>query len=124
MIVECGGLKKQCWYRCMLYPVMETTNNLSDQAMQEHVFLRKIIGCFRLRNGAGNYQYIASLVADWSTGQEWFRRTGGTTQTRTVYELNKCKGRKIEFCPKASYYKTVTLYVGMIYPLHTFQVII
>ena len=49
----------------MLYPEMEPTSNLGEQAMREHVILRKIIGCFRSKNGAENYQYIASLLADW-----------------------------------------------------------
>lgn len=51
------------WYTCMLYPGMEPTNNLGEQAMREHVIMRKIIGCFRSENGAENYQYIASLLA-------------------------------------------------------------
>ena len=51
------------WYTCMLYPGMEPTNNLGEQAMREHVIIRKIIGCFRSENGAENYQYIASLLA-------------------------------------------------------------
>ena len=54
-----------CWYTCMLYPGMEPTNNLGEQAIREHIILRKIIGCFRSENGAENYQYIASLLADW-----------------------------------------------------------
>ncbi len=52
-----------CWYTSMLYPGMEPTNNLGEQAMREHVIMRKIIGCFRSENGAENYQYIASLLA-------------------------------------------------------------
>lgn len=52
-----------CWYTCMLYPGMEPTNNLGEQAMRENVIMRKIIGCFRSENGAENYQYIASLLA-------------------------------------------------------------
>ncbi len=52
-----------CWYTCMLYPGMEPTNNLGEQAMREHVIMRKIIGCFRSENGAENYQHIASLLA-------------------------------------------------------------
>jgi transposase len=52
-----------CWFTCLLYPGMEPTNNLGEQAMREHVILRKIIGCFRSENGARNYQYIASLLA-------------------------------------------------------------
>jgi len=54
-----------CWYTCMLYSGMEPTNNLGEQAILEHVILRKIIGCFCSENGAENYQYIASLLADW-----------------------------------------------------------
>lgn len=62
-----------CWYTCMLYPGMEPTNNLGEQAIREHVILRKIIGCFRSENGAENYQYIASLLADWrSQGKNGF----------------------------------------------------
>ena len=53
------------WYTCVLYPGMEPTNNLGEQAMREHVIMRKIIGCFRSENGAANYQYIASLLASW-----------------------------------------------------------
>ncbi|MDP2765866.1 MAG: IS66 family transposase [Candidatus Methanoperedens sp.] len=53
------------WFTCLLYPGMEPTNNLGEQAMREHVILRKIIGCFRSENGAKNYQYIASLLATW-----------------------------------------------------------
>lgn len=58
-----GGLGK--WYTCFLYPGMEPTNNLGEQAMREHVIIRKIIGCFRSENGSQNYQYIASLLASW-----------------------------------------------------------
>jgi len=53
------------WYTCLLYPGMEPTNNLGEQAMREHVIMRKIIGCFRSKKGADNYQYISSLLASW-----------------------------------------------------------
>jgi transposase len=53
------------WYTCVLYPGMEPTNNLGEQAIREPVIYRKIIGCFRSENGAENYQYIASLLASW-----------------------------------------------------------
>lgn len=58
-----NGLGK--WYTCLLYPGMEPTNNLGEQAIREHVIMRKIIGCFRSENGSQNYQYIASLLATW-----------------------------------------------------------
>jgi len=58
-----NGLGK--WYTCLLYPGMEPTNNLGEQAIREHVIMRKIIGCFRSIKGAENYQYIASLLASW-----------------------------------------------------------
>ena len=58
-----NGLGK--WYTCLLFPGMEPTNNLGEQAMREHVVMRKIIGCFRSKKGAENYQYIASLLASW-----------------------------------------------------------
>ncbi|GBE54585.1 transposase IS66 family protein [archaeon BMS3Bbin15] len=54
-----------CWYTCLLYPGMEPTNNLGEQAMREHVIMRKIIGTFRSEKGAEHYQYIASLLATW-----------------------------------------------------------
>jgi hypothetical protein len=44
---------------------MEPTNNLEEQAMREHVIMRKIIGTFRSENGSANYQYIASALATW-----------------------------------------------------------
>ncbi|MCX9081701.1 MAG: IS66 family transposase [Candidatus Methanoperedens sp.] len=52
-----------CWFTCLIYPGMEPTNNLAEQAIREHVIMRKIIGCFRSIKGAENYQYIASLLA-------------------------------------------------------------
>jgi len=58
-----NGLGK--WYTCLLFPGMEPTNNLGEQAIREHVIMRKIIGCFRSKHGAANYQYIASLLASW-----------------------------------------------------------
>lgn len=67
-----------CWYTCLLYPGMEPTNNLGEQAMREHVILRKIIGCFRSENGAENYQYIASLLASWKLqGKNGFEELEG-----------------------------------------------
>lgn len=51
------------WYTCVLFPGMEPTNNLGEQAMREHVLMRKIIGMFRSQKGAENYQYIASMFA-------------------------------------------------------------
>lgn len=53
------------WYTCLLYPGMEPTNNLSEQAIREHVIVRKIIGSFRSKKGAEYYQYIASMFATW-----------------------------------------------------------
>jgi len=54
-----------CWYTCLLYPGMEPTNNLGEQAIREHVIMRKIIGTFRSERGSENYQYIASMFATW-----------------------------------------------------------
>jgi transposase len=53
------------WYTCLLYPGMEPTTNLGEQAIREHVIMRTIIGCFRSKKGAENYQYISSLLASW-----------------------------------------------------------
>jgi transposase len=54
-----------CWYTCLLYPGMEPTNNLGEQAIREHVIMRKIIGTFRSVEGSENYQYISSMFATW-----------------------------------------------------------
>jgi transposase len=53
------------WYTCLLYPGMEPTNNLGEQAIREHVVMRKIIGTFRSERGSENYQYIASMFVTW-----------------------------------------------------------
>lgn len=53
------------WYTCVAHPGMEPTNNLGEQAIREHVMVRKTIGCFRSDEGARNYQYIASALATW-----------------------------------------------------------
>ena len=53
------------WFTCLLYKGMEPTNNLAEQAIREHVVIRKIIGTFRSENGSQNYQYISSLLATW-----------------------------------------------------------
>jgi transposase len=53
------------WFTCLLYPGMEPTNNLGEQAIRESVIIRKIIGTFRSENGSQYYQYIASLLLTW-----------------------------------------------------------
>jgi len=53
------------WHTCLLYPGMQPTNNLAEQAIREHVIVRKIIGTFRSEKGSENYQYIASVLATW-----------------------------------------------------------
>ncbi len=53
------------WFTCLLYRGMEPTNNLAEQAIREHVVIRKIIGTFRSEQGSQNYQYISSLLATW-----------------------------------------------------------
>ena len=53
------------WFTCLLYPGMEPTNSLAEQAIREHVVIRKSIGTFRSESGSQNYQYISSLLATW-----------------------------------------------------------
>ncbi len=53
------------WFTCLLYKEMEPTNNLAEQAIRDHVVIRKIIGTFRSENGSKNYQYISSLLSTW-----------------------------------------------------------
>jgi transposase len=65
------------WYTCVLFSGMEPTNNLGEQAMREHVIMRKIIGMFRSQKGAENYQYIASMFATWRLqGKDIFQELG------------------------------------------------
>jgi transposase len=54
-----------CWHTCLLYPGMPPTNNLGEQAIREHVIIRKIIGSFRSVEGCEYYQYIVSMFATW-----------------------------------------------------------
>jgi transposase len=44
---------------------MEPTNNVPEQAIREHVVIRKIIGTFRSESGSQNYQHIVSLLSTW-----------------------------------------------------------
>jgi transposase len=53
------------WHTCLLHPGMQPTNNLAEQAIREHVIMRKIIGCFRSARGPENYERIASVLATW-----------------------------------------------------------
>jgi len=53
------------WHTCLLHPGMQPTNNLAEQAIREHVIIRKIIGAFRSTRGPENYSHIASLLATW-----------------------------------------------------------
>jgi hypothetical protein len=53
------------WHTCMMYPGMQPTNNLAEQAIREHVIIRKIIGAFRSTRGPENYERIASVLATW-----------------------------------------------------------
>jgi transposase len=53
------------WHTCLLHPGMQPTSNLAEQAIREHVIIRKIIGAFRSERGAENYQYIVSVLATW-----------------------------------------------------------
>jgi transposase len=53
------------WHTCLLHPGMQPTNNLAEQAIREHVIMRKIIGCFRSTRGPQTYERIASVLATW-----------------------------------------------------------
>ena len=53
------------WHTCLLHPGMQPTNNLAEQAIREHVIMRKIIGCFRSTRGPENYERIASVLTTW-----------------------------------------------------------
>jgi len=53
------------WHTCLLHPGMQPTNNIAEQAIREHVIMRKIIVCFRSTRGPENYERIASVLATW-----------------------------------------------------------
>jgi len=53
------------WFTCVLIPGVEPTNNLAEQAIREHVLIRKIIGAIRSVKGAKTYETLASLIATW-----------------------------------------------------------
>ena len=53
------------WHTCLLHPGMQPTNNFAEQAIREHVIMRKIIGCFRSTQGPENYERVASVLATW-----------------------------------------------------------
>lgn len=73
------------WFTCLLYPGMEPTNNLGEQAIRESVIIRKIIGTFRSENGSQYYQYIASLLSSWKLqGKNMF------DELDTVIRKNLC----------------------------------
>ncbi len=73
------------WFTCLLYPGMEPTNNLGEQAIRESVIIRKIIGTFRSENGSQYYQYIASLLSTWRLqGKNMFN------ELNTVIRDNLC----------------------------------
>ncbi len=44
---------------------MEPTNNLSEQAVREHMLMRKTKGTFRSEYGSEYYHYIASVFTSW-----------------------------------------------------------
>ncbi len=48
-----------------LYPGMEPTNTLSEQAIREYVVKGKIIATFMFGSGSEDYQYITSLLSTW-----------------------------------------------------------
>ena len=53
------------WFTCVLIEGVEPTNNLAEQAIREHVMMRKIIGALRSTQGAKTYETLASLIATW-----------------------------------------------------------
>ncbi|MCB0290028.1 MAG: IS66 family transposase [Calditrichaeota bacterium] len=56
---------REAWFTCLVYPGMQPTNNLAEQAVREHVIVKRIIGTFRSTSGPREYQYLASLLATW-----------------------------------------------------------
>lgn len=52
------------WFTFLTYGV-ETTNNAAEQALREHVVIRKIIGCLRSLKGAKVHEIMMSCFATW-----------------------------------------------------------
>lgn len=52
------------WFTFLTYGV-EPTNNAAEQAIREHVIIRRIIGCLRSLKGARVHEVIMSCFATW-----------------------------------------------------------
>jgi len=52
------------WFTFLTYDV-EPTNNAAEQALREHVVIRKIIGCLRSLKGANVHEIMMSCFATW-----------------------------------------------------------
>lgn len=64
----------ESWFTCIKLENVDPTNNLAEQAIQETVIVRKIIGAFRSEHGVKTYETLASLIATWTTQQKDIRQ--------------------------------------------------
>lgn len=53
------------WFTFLYYDYVEPTNNTAEQALREHVVIRKIIGGLRSLEGAKVHEVIMSCLATW-----------------------------------------------------------
>ena len=53
------------WFTFLTYKFVEPTNNTAEQALREHVVIRKIIGGLRSLEGAKVHEVVMSCLATW-----------------------------------------------------------
>lgn len=53
------------WFTFILYPYVEPTNNIAENALREHVVHRNIIGTLRNEKGMFNHETAMSVITTW-----------------------------------------------------------
>jgi len=53
------------WFTFVTNPLIESTNNIAERAMREHVIHRKIIGTYRNEKGTQIHERMMSCIATW-----------------------------------------------------------
>lgn len=53
------------WFKFVIHPAVEPTNNRAERALREHVVQRKIVGTFRNNKGTSIHERIMTVPATW-----------------------------------------------------------
>ena len=53
------------WFKFIINPGVEPTNNRADRALRRHVVLRKILGTLRNDKGTSIHERIMTTLATW-----------------------------------------------------------